>query len=314
MLNTKIDGMRIEMMEVIKLGKLNPNALEQIREIQPKECALNAANNIVNNFACLKRLDYLLGFIDKNYQEILTDYVENLNKKFQKLLSDGFLRVSDSDLLSTIKETLHLKKYPELVESTLNFYLQLLKLSSNINWLTENVKVKEEDYILSYMVPSYYYLQVLTEVIGREEAFNLFKRYISQFLDAQKANTKIEFTTLEDRFEQLKKSLPNNMEWVIVCGLLSKGKYIYRNDNCLWIDALKEFPDKEIKYYICCYGDYQIANTYSNGHTILTMKHTIAQGDQYCSRVRHDIRIDWNLEHPEKDIFDNMRTLTEMKK
>ncbi|MHA1125209.1 MAG: L-2-amino-thiazoline-4-carboxylic acid hydrolase [Candidatus Heimdallarchaeota archaeon] len=298
-------------MEVIKLGKLNPNALERIREIQPVECALKIANNVRNNFACLKRLDYLLGFIDKNHRELLSGYVENLQKKFQQLLKEDLPRVSDSDLTTILEETHHLKNYPKLAESTLKFNLQLLKISENSNWLTGNVKVKEENYILSYLVPSYYYLQVLTEIMGREEAFSLFKRYLSQFLDDQKQFSKITFTTLEVMFEQIKKSLPNTMEWVIVCGLLSKGKYVYRNDNCLWIDALKDFPDKDIKYHICCYGDYQIANTYSNGHTILTMEHTIAQGDQYCSRVRHDTRIDWNLEHPEKEVFDNLWALPE---
>ena len=116
-------------MEVIRLGKLNPEALEQIRRIQPKECALNVANNERNNFASLKRLDYLFGFIEKNDQEILADYVENLSKKFQDLLTDGFHQINDSELSSILKETFHLKVYPNLVENVLNFYLQLLKLS-----------------------------------------------------------------------------------------------------------------------------------------------------------------------------------------
>jgi len=31
------------------------------------------------------------------------------------------------------------------------------------------------------------------------------------------------------------------------------------------------------------------------------MEHTIAQGDPYCSRV------DWNLAHPPKEFWDNMK-------
>ncbi len=37
------------------------------------------------------------------------------------------------------------------------------------------------------------------------------------------------------------------------------------------------------------------------------MEHTIAQGDPYCSRVIHDTRVDWNLAHPPKEFWDNMK-------
>jgi hypothetical protein len=40
----------------------------------------------------------------------------------------------------------------------------------------------------------------------------------------------------------------------------------------------------------------------------LTMEHTIAQGDQYCSRVLHDTRVDWNLKHPPKEFWDNIES------
>ena len=31
-------------------------------------------------------------------------------------------------------------------------------------------------------------------------------------------------------------------EWVIVRGMIADGKYAYRNDNCLWVDALEDLP------------------------------------------------------------------------
>ena len=49
-------------MEVIRIGEFNAKALEKIMEIQPFETALYIANNKRNNFACLKRLDYLLAW------------------------------------------------------------------------------------------------------------------------------------------------------------------------------------------------------------------------------------------------------------
>jgi len=293
-------------LEVIRLGEFNSNALEQYIEIQPFESALNAANNQINNFACLKRLDYLLGFIDNYDQKILAKYVENLKNKFQGLLKEDFLGNNKSIFSEMLERKNHLNRYPVLAENTLNFNLQLLKLSNAVNWMSDIVKVKQGDYISSYLVPNYYYLLVLVETIGRDDAIKLFKRYITQFLTDQKTISNVTFTTLEDVFEKRKRSAKNPSDWVMVCGLLSKGKYFFRNDNCLWIEVLEDFPDKELKYCVCCYGDYQNANSYSNGNIVLTMKQTIAQGDPYCCRVKHDTRIDWDLEHPKKEFFDSI--------
>ncbi|NHK30037.1 MAG: hypothetical protein FK730_01710, partial [Asgard group archaeon] len=167
-------------------------------------------------------------------------------------------------------------------------------------------KVKQRDYMRSYLIPNYYFLLALTKAIGRENAFKLCKKFISQFLTDNKLVTENSFTTLKDRFKKIKETAHNPTDWVRIYGMISEGKMFFRNENCLWIDVLKDLPDKEIKYYVCCYGDYQTARTYRNEHITLTMEHTIAQGDQYCSRVIHDTRVDWNLNHPSKEFWDKI--------
>ncbi|NPE08970.1 MAG: hypothetical protein GNW80_11870 [Asgard group archaeon] len=300
-------------MEVIRIGEFNPDALKQKIEIQPIEMALLIANNKRNNFACLKRLDYLLESIKENYQAKLLDFIENLKKRFHELTKNDLLKDKKAILAKVKEETNLLKEYPELAVHTLNFSFQLLKLKHDINWLNDTVEVKKGDYFRSFLIPSYYYLLVLTETIGRDEGIRLFKKYISHFLSSQKT-IESNFTTLTDTFERRKKAIQSPSDWVMVIGLLSESKYVFRNDNCLWIDVLEDLPDNEIKYCICCYGDYQNAYTYSDGNTILTMEHTIAQGDPYCSRVKHDTKYDWNLEHPKKELFDNMWEVPDNKK
>jgi hypothetical protein len=74
--------------------------------------------------------------------------------------------------------------------------------------------------------------------------------------------------------------------------MIGEGKYAFRNDNCVFLNAIGEdLPDSELKYYVCCYRDYEKFRNYHDS-IILTMEHTIAQGDPYCSRVLHDTRID----------------------
>lgn len=293
-------------MEVIKIGKINPKALEKEIEVQLFEHVMHMANNNRNNFACIKRLDYLLEFISKNNQSILQKYIKNLEIKYDKLATREFINSNDSSISKILKESETLREHPNLVKNILNFSIQLLNLSNEINNLNDKQKVTQNNYMRSFLIPNYYYLQVLIQTIGRDKAIGLFKEYISKFLDYYKVSTENEFTTLEDRFEKIKKNVNSPSDWVATYGMISKGKLLFRNENCLWIDVLKDLPDKEIKYCICCYGDYQTARTYRNEHIVLTMEHTIALGDQYCSRVVHDTRVDWNLKHPPKEFWDNI--------
>lgn len=296
----------VEKMEIIKIGKLNPNVLDELKEIQPYEHIMYVANNNRNNFACLKRLNYLLEFIEKNNQSIIQKYIKNLETEFLNLTAKNSLVENNSILSKIFEEIEYLKKYPKLVRNILNFSLQLLKINSEINWF-HKIKVKQSDYMRSYLMPNYYFLFTLIKTIGREDSFRFFKKYISQFLTDNKAKIETNFTTLEDRFEKIKESANSSSDWIMIYGMISEGKMFFRNENCLWIDVLKDLLDNEIKYHICCYGDYQTARTYRNEHITLTMEHTIAQGDHYCSRVLHDTRVDWNLKHPSKEFWDNIK-------
>jgi hypothetical protein len=297
----------VKFMEVIKIGKINPKAFDKLTEVQPYKHVMHMANNERNNFACLKRLDYLLGFIKKSNQSIIQKYIKNLETEFEKLATKEFLSSNDKIISKMLKELEFLKQNSQLVKHILNYSFQLLNLSKEISSLDEKFEVTQYNYMRSFLIPNYYYLHVLIQTIDREEAIGLFKEYISQFLVDNKVTVETKFKSLEDSYERIKKSVNNPSDWVGLYGKLSRGKLFYRNDNCLWIEVLTDLPDSEIKYCICCYGDYQIARTYRNEHIVLTMEHTIAEGDKYCSRVIHDTRFDWNLKHPPQEFWDNIK-------
>jgi hypothetical protein len=100
-------------------------------------------------------------------------------------------------------------------------------------------------------------------------------------------------------------------DWEIVHAMIADGKYALRNDNCVFLTAIgDDLPDTELKYYVCCYGDYENFKIHHDS-VILTMEHTIAQGDPYCSRVMHDTRVDWDLRHPPKSFWDSMESDSE---
>lgn len=283
-------------MEKITTGKINPNALSRILEVQP----IDRLENEI-----LKRLNYILGFIENKDPKILDKFIMNLTKQYKEIVKTNFVKDSSFDITKQFAKFNHLHKYPELAEVSLNFYLQTLQTPNDNNWIKDKVKTKQENQLRSFLLPRYNNLLALIAAAGREEAIKLYKQYITHYLIDRVSENESTFVDMPTLFERRKQTKDNPSEWEIVCGLLNEGKYFYRNNNCTWVDALVDYPDSELKYYICCYGDYEGAKFYHNS-VILTMEHTIAQGDPYCSRVLHDTRIDYDLRHPPKEFWDNL--------
>ncbi|MHA1504195.1 MAG: L-2-amino-thiazoline-4-carboxylic acid hydrolase, partial [Candidatus Heimdallarchaeota archaeon] len=283
--------------EKITIGKINPDALSRIMEIQPLEQVEKDA---------LIRLNYILGFIESKNQKNLEKFVVNLTEQYKKQITTNFAIESKFDFTKLFSNYKYLKKFSELTQALLNFYLQKLVIQKDDNWIKDKVKVKQGDYLRAFLLPRYNNLQALIEAIGREEAIKFYKQYVTHYIIDRKLDTENTFVDLPTMFEKRKQPTETPSEWEIVCGLLNEGKYFYRNNNCMWIDALVDYPDSEMKYLICCYGDYESARKFYHESIILTMEHTIAQGDKYCSRVLHDTRIDYDLRHPEKKFWDNL--------
>ena len=84
------------------------------------------------------------------------------------------------------------------------------------------------------------------------------------------------------------------------------GKLYLRKNNCLWNDAIQDFEDSEVKYYVCCYGDFD-APRRANKNFVLTMERTIIEGHPYCDSVFHDTRVNKDLSHPSEEFFDKMK-------
>ncbi len=284
-------------MKCVKTGELNPNALELEQEVQPVED--------VRAKSSLNRLNYMLGFIKENKQEILSNYIAKLLSEYHQLLTGDIIGGKEV-LPKFLGEMPYLAKHPELAKNAMNYYLQVLQLPKDIDWMKDNVKVKQGTYLRSFLLQGYYQLLALTKTIDREEAIKLYKRYVTHYIMERERPEGHEFAGIEAIFEKRSKPDLDPSEWVMLHGLLPNGKYFYRNDNCLWVEALEDLPDNELKYYVCCYGDYQGAKFFYDESIILTMEHTIAQGDPYCSRVLHDTRTDWDLRHPPKEWWDNL--------
>ena len=42
-------------------------------------------------------------------------------------------------------------------------------------------------------------------------------------------------------------------------GEVEDGRVVIRKDSCPWDDAVDDITDRELKYLVCCYGDFFIS-------------------------------------------------------
>ncbi|NPD88613.1 MAG: hypothetical protein HGN29_07805 [Asgard group archaeon] len=289
-------------MEVFRTGKYHISDLDNLQELQPLEYA---------NRTVLKRLNYLIGFIKKEKPEILQNFVTKLNLKLVKLLNKPYVNEGDDEEKIVSKDFIHLKVFPELLYNCLNYYLQLLNIDTSMNWSEDKIKIPNRNYIQSFLYHRYYNALVLTEILERNLAVQIFKDYIDSYVKSQSTDWR-KYENLEEFREARipKKDDPPNIGWIIVQGIIENGKYPQKKITCMWADAITDLPDTELKYLAACYGDFQGYNN-NNENFVLTMSHTIVEGYPYCDCIVHDIRVNKDLTHPPKEFFDNIWQLKE---
>jgi hypothetical protein len=284
-------------MKFIQTGTARKNYLEENVIIKPLE-------NIEE--ILLSKLDYNIGFVAKEKSEKIEDYIDNLTKKYQELVEENLSKDYYEEFDQIAKKFKNLIQYPDLKKASLNYFLHLLQIKENNDWQTSEVEITKKSLMQVWVYPSYYLLQALAENIGRDEAVKLYKKYITQYYIDHPSKNRLKFVSLQKRFEERTSGDTTSSEWVIVHTMLGEGKYAFKNKNCpTLVDSMKDLPDVEFKYLVCCYGDYEKFRTTTHDHVILTMEHTLMEGDSYCSRVLHDTRIDYDLRHPPKEFWDN---------
>ncbi len=284
-------------MKFTQTGTFKENFLEELTTLNVKE-------NV--DTILLDKLNYFLGYIAKEESDLVTDYIRNLIMKYQELAENDFSNNSSKKLWKIPEKHEILNQFPDLYNSSLNYLFHLLQIKDESELDKTEVTMTMKALIQAWIFPSYYFLEALSETIERQDAVKLFKRYITQYYKDHPSPNREESFSLEKMLDKRLSGDTTSSEWVIVHTMLEEGKYAFKNKNCpTCVDAMIDLPDVELKYLACCYGDYEKYRAVYSDHIILTMEHTLMQGDPYCSRVLHETRINYDLRHPPKEFWDN---------
>jgi hypothetical protein len=284
-------------MKFRSIGIHDPNALELPRKVQPMELARHSP---------LKRLNLLLGLINKHRPDILSEFAANLQQRYEDLANHNSVEGRSIDVSSLIVEFEHLKAFPNLASSNLNYYLQALQPPESTDWKNDTVEVPQRNQLRAVLCPKYQNVRVLTETIDRGEAIELYKMYHDEFMREGRSSSEDKYETLDDFAARWKQENDEQNRGLIrVISEVKDGKLYLRKDTCLWSDAIEDLEDQELKYYVCCYGDFESPRL-ANKHFVLTMERTIIEGHPFCDSVFHDTRISKDLSHPSDEFFASM--------
>jgi hypothetical protein len=228
-------------------GTFRENTLAELVAIKPVEEI---------RIILLDKLDYLIGFVDREEPETIADYVKNLTEKYQGLVEEDFLGDYSGEIKNLLAEFANLEQYPDLRRAAINYYIHLLQLTDKSRWQKTEEKIPMKALVQAWIYPSHYSLQTLAETTNRREAVKLFKRYITNYYIDRPSPDRDKFVSLEKMLENRLSGDTTSSGWVIVHAMLEEGKYAFKNENCpTCTDATTDLPDVEFKYLVCCSGD-----------------------------------------------------------
>jgi hypothetical protein len=185
----------------------------------------------------------------------------------------------------------------DLQRSRLEYVLDLLGIRGD----ADEVAITRIAAARARLLPMYYQLLALCDLMGRTEAIPFIEAYSDWWMAEQ---TKAD-DALEDpgRFwDALEGPVHETGE---IAARLHRGKIAFRVERCLWADAMRPLEDPELSHALTCYGDFpQIAAI--NPNFVLTRTMTLMQGAPYCDTCIHDRRHVESIDHPSREFFDSL--------
>jgi hypothetical protein len=250
----------------------------------------------------LRRLNYLIGFLAEGQPHILTTFIDRLTVRLTEIVS----AIPPSEMPFSIEDYPHLQDNQMLVSLHWRFCLLTLGLTADQVETGKQLDVSSRRYHRALLLPRYYYLEILARLLGKPVAVELFKYYLDQYLLSVKEDIPKD-EDLDDFMARQVGWAQENSEsgWLVTVGKVEKGRVVFRNDNCLWVDALDDLEDRDFIYLVCCHGDFQVARL-QNENFEMTRPLTIAMGDPICDKVFHDKRIVEKVIHPPQEFWDHI--------
>jgi hypothetical protein len=246
-------------------------------------------------------LDRLLVYLAEHKSDILDEYITGLELRYKSAVTSSFNAIDTLDLSNSSGMKI-LMDFPDLQKACADFILTTLDVPQEYAWEPQELDLLTENVTRASYHHFYYRAKVLTDLMDKDEAIQLLKEFIDFAMEKYVQVPRYEdLTSMYE--ENIRESYENeSADWIAVP--VSGGRYISRGDRCGPYVVLKEFNDPELAYVVACYGDYGLIKK-RNENFVLTRTYTQMNGP-YCDTCIHDTRIVDKIEHPPKEVFENL--------
>ncbi|MHA2297280.1 MAG: L-2-amino-thiazoline-4-carboxylic acid hydrolase [Candidatus Hodarchaeales archaeon] len=249
----------------------------------------------------LLSLDRFLVYLAEKKGDVMDEFIAGLEPRYKSAVVRNFSSIGSLDLSGVSSKAEILMDYPGLLNACASFTLTMLSVPRDYAWEPQELDLLFINVVRASQLHFYYRAELLTELIDREEAIQLLKDYIDYAI-ANYGQVK-KYEDLTSMYEdQIKDSEAQSGDWIAVS--VENGRYVSRADRCVPYEVLKGFSDPELARIVACYGDYARIKK-MNENFVLTRTQTQLNGP-YCDGCIHDTRIVDKIEHPPKEMFENL--------
>ena len=256
----------------------------------------------------IRDLENTLEFIKEKNPKILDEYTKTLTKKLLEITTMNGFKDELGKLAEHIKRYASLEGHIELLRLLLSYFTKTLGVTEEQFWQNEQQAFPEWNFFHSVRDLHLLELKVLIDILGKEKAIELYQKITDHYVDNYNQNQKGWYKDLEEMRESYIRFLDRNT-WgrVRLISDVENGHYI---EICLTCDKVRTYKDKikengELLDVTGCYCHIGLAKLW-NENFVLTMKHTLAKGDPYCTYVYHDTRIADKIDEPSKEFIEGI--------
>lgn len=192
--------------------------------------------------------------------------------------------------------------YPSLYRATYDHLRGLMEIDQALLLREEPVEVSQQAFIRVRYLPNFLRLQALEDILGREPAIVLMKRYLDWAIAQAPKHPNPPESLTALREGQVRFNLNEaGMDWI--SGIISEHQYVNKVTVCRIQKVLAEYGDPALMDVVACYPDFAMFQNVDENF-VLTRTQTLMSGGSFCDTCYHDKRYVEGFAHPPMSFFD----------
>ncbi|MFX0115935.1 MAG: hypothetical protein ACFFB3_15395 [Candidatus Hodarchaeota archaeon] len=239
--------------------------------------------------------------------EIMNEYLSSFKERLHRVVGKYQIDYNSLNIDDVVQDLTHIHEDSLLQALIIGFICKNLEISSFPDQ-NETEFLYYNQNKASYRL-SYHRIKALEELLGKEEATQLYKDVVTHLVLEMKEKSKElprdprEVTRNESRERYIEWSRKKGLGDFTI-GIFDEYKEIYRFDRCVVHEVLKDFNDPDIAYLSSCYIHEN--PEWNKGEIIHLRRTQTLHHSEFCDELYWNNAIHPNAEQPSLEFTKNL--------